>query len=89
MIQQCVIHWVGNKNNDESVVLSDNTTILSPELEVTLIKYFLQSFEGKEETWSFAHVDDIKYNEISSYASEVFEGEDFVDVSKRYLLSPT
>lgn len=83
MIQQCVIHWVGNKNNDEGVVLSDNTTILSPELEVTLIKYFLQSFEGKEEAWSFTHVDDIKYNEISSYAFEVFEDEDFVDVSKR------
>ena len=83
MIQQCVIHWVGNKNNDEGVVLSDNTTILSPELEVTLIKYFLQSFEGKEEAWSFTHVEDIKYNEISSYASEVFEDEGFVDVSKR------
>ena len=83
MIQQCVIHWVGNKNNDEGVVLSDNTTILSPELEVTLIKYFLQSFEGKEEAWSFTHVDDIKYNEISSYASEVFEDEDFVGVSTR------
>lgn len=83
MIQQCIIHRVGNKNNDEGVALSDNTTTLSPELKVTLIKYFLQSFVGKEELWSFAHIDDIKYNVISSYASKVFAGEDFVDVSKR------
>ncbi len=83
MIQQCVIHRVGNKNNDEGVVLSDNATTLSPELKVTLIKYFLQSFEGKEEAWHFTHVDDVKYNEVSSYVSEVFNRADFINMSKR------
>lgn len=65
------------------MVLSDDMTILSPELKVTLIKFFLQSFEGSEETWRFTHIDDVKYNEISSYASELFNNEDFVDVSKK------
>ena len=82
LIQQCVIHRVGNKNNDEGVVLSDNATTLSPELKVTLIKYFLQSFEGKEEAWNFMHINDVKFNEVSSYASDLFGGADLVDVSK-------
>ncbi len=79
----CVIHRVGNKNNDEGVVLSDNVTTLSPELKVILVKYFLQGFEGKEEAWNFMHIDDVKFNEISSYASDLFEGAVFVDVSKK------
>lgn len=83
MIQQCIIHRVGNKNNDDGVALSDNPTTLSPELDRTLIKYFLQNFEGKEETWNFTHVDDIKFNEVSSYASKIFLGADFVNISKR------
>lgn len=83
MIRQCIIHRVGNKNNDEGVVLSDNTTTLSPELKVTLIKFFLQNFEGKEEAWNFTHIDDIKYNEIYTYASEMFMGANFVNISKK------
>lgn len=63
-------------------MLSDNATTLSPELKVTLIKYFLQSFEGKEEAWNFMHINDVKFNEVSSYASDLFGGADLVDVSK-------
>lgn len=82
-IQQCVIHRVGNKNNDEGITLSDSTTKLTPELRIALIKYFLQSFDGKEEVWNFSHEDDVKFNEISSYVADIFEGADFVDVSKK------
>lgn len=64
-------------------MLSDNTITLTRELKVTLIKFFLQTFEGKEDAWSFTHVDNVKFNEISSYAKDVFEGEDFVAVSKK------
>lgn len=74
---------MGNKNNDEGVILSDITTNLTPELRIALIKYFLQSFDGKEEAWNFTHEDDVRFNEISSYATEMFEGADFVDVSKK------
>lgn len=74
---------MGNKNNDEGVILSDITTNLKPELRIALIKYFLQSFDGKEEAWNFTHEDDVRFNEISSYATEMFEGADFVDVSKK------
>lgn len=83
MIQQCIIHRVGNKNNDERVMLSDNAITLTPELKLTLIRYFLHSFEGREDAWCFTHVDDVKFNEISSYAKGLFEGRDFVDASKR------
>ena len=44
VIQQCVIHRVGNKNNDEGIVLSDNATKLSTELMMTLIKYFCRLY---------------------------------------------
>lgn len=74
---------MGNKNNDEGITLSDNTTNLTRELRIALIKFFLQSFDGKEEVWTFTHEDDVKFNEISAYATEMFEGADFVDISKR------
>lgn len=74
---------VGNKNNDEGCVLSDSCITLTQELQVTLIKYFLQSFQGREDSWSFTHIDDVKYNEVSSYAKEIFDGEDFIGVSKK------
>jgi len=74
---------VGNKNNDEGITLSDNRTQLTPELRIALIKYFLQGFNEKEDAWKFTHEDDVKFNEISSYAAEMFEGADFVDASKK------
>lgn len=74
---------MGNKNNDEGVVLSDNTITLTPELRIALIKYFLQSFEDREEAWYFTHVDDVKFNEVSSFVAEIFNGAGFVDNSKR------
>lgn len=43
----------------------------------------MQSFDGEEETWRFTHEDDVKFNEISAYTTEMFEGADFVDISKR------
>lgn len=74
---------MGNKNNDEGITLSDNITKLTPELRIALIKYFLQGFNEKEDAWIFTHEDDVKFNEISSYAAEMFEGADFVDASKK------
>ena len=74
---------MGNKNNDEGITLSDNTTNLTREIRIALIKYFLQSFDGKEEVWNFTHEDDVRFNEISAYTTEMFEGTDFVDISKR------
>ena len=50
---------------------------------MTLIKYFLQKFEGREDAWNFTHEEDLKFNEVSSYASEMFKGEDFTETSKK------
>lgn len=63
--------------------MSDKVTTLSSEIKVTLIKFFLQNFEGKEDTWNFMHINDVKFNEVYSYTSELFEGAAFVNVSKR------
>lgn len=63
--------------------MSDNATKITPELQVALIKFFLQNFEGKEEAWYFTHVDDVRFNEISSYATELFEGANLVEISKK------
>lgn len=63
--------------------MSDNTAKLTPELRIALIKFFLQNFDGKEEAWNFTHEDDVKFNEISAYATEMFEGAELMDVSKK------
>ena len=62
-IKKMVIHYVGNKANEERLALSENHVRgLAIEEEELLLKYFLKPFQ-REEYLAFSHHTDIELNE--------------------------
>lgn len=79
-----IIHKVGNRLLEESVLLSDELTDLSaqPDLSEILRNYFLSPFKDPI-FYHFHHVSSLDLNEIYSISSELFETtNDFVKKSK-------
>jgi hypothetical protein len=73
-LQRIAIHKVGNKQEGGSLQLSDSLIeITDGELESVLMKYFLGSFQDKEETFEFVHATgEIELNEVYNFTSEIF-----------------
>lgn len=77
-IVDVIAHQVGNKTNDEELILSES--LLNTEdlrLKELLIKYFLYPFESIEEFYSFTFSDeDFKLNPLYQYTSNIFSKND-------------
>lgn len=74
LIQNIVLHQVGNKSKDEGVFLSKKPLELNEELNAILKKYFTQAFNS-EEYYHFYHDSDIKFNEVYSFISNIFDNQ--------------
>jgi hypothetical protein len=73
-IKQVILHKVGNKNNEEGVLLSDTPLNVDEKLKDILLDYFLSPFKSKsEEYFNFYHENGIEHNEIYKTVSEVFD----------------
>jgi hypothetical protein len=66
------IHHVGNKTNDEGILLSEHNTLLNSSLNDVLISYFLSSFKS-DEYYNLYHDSDINLNEVYVYAGRIFD----------------
>ena len=76
-IEQVSVHNIGNKKNDEELVLS-KATIDTTDLRLKnlLVRYFLSPFSDMEfYNFSFSN-DDIELNALYNYASSLFEDSD-------------
>ena len=71
-IKSCMVHFVGNKANDEGLKVSKNPLILNNTTRNALSNYFYKSFTVKEEFYSFHHQTNIGLNTIYSYIREIF-----------------
>lgn len=72
-IENLSIHRVGNKSRNESIFLSAQPYTLNDEIMPLLKEYFFKAFREKEENYyQFAHEVDLEYNELYTYASEIF-----------------
>ncbi|NVO09091.1 MAG: nucleoid-associated protein [Bacteroidales bacterium] len=79
-----IVHQVGNKTNDEDIVLSKSLLETNDSrLRELLIKYFLYSFSNTEfYSFSFSN-EDFKLNPLYQFATSIFSNQnDFEDVSK-------
>ncbi len=74
-IQYCIIHKIGNKNEDGGYQLSNSPINLNDNLNFVLTNYFFRPFLNIEERWSFSHVSDVGMNAVYQYASTLFEGK--------------
>jgi len=83
-IGKVIVHQVGNKTNDEDIILSKSLLeINDSRLRELLIKYFLYPFSDVEfYSFSFSN-EDFKLNPLYQFATSVFSNQnDFEDVSR-------
>lgn len=71
-ISDIAIHCIGNKNNEEPLLLSEQTTEIEESLKEILISYFVSAFKSNE-YYNFYHDSDINLNEVYVYASKIFD----------------
>lgn len=76
IISKCIVHFVGNKGNDDGIIIaSDELSVNATTLEV-MGDYFFRSFIEKEDYYAFAHQSNVKLNTVYSYISSIFDNRD-------------
>ena len=82
-LEKLVTHHVGNKNRDENVSLSNETSILKDEQTLGfLLKYFLQQFQPID-FQQFTHTIDLGMNEVYTLVRKMFSNNmDFIPESQ-------
>lgn len=76
-IQSLLLHKVGNKLNQDKLILSKSPTELGEELKKTLLHYFFSSFKS-EELYQCYHDIELPLNEVYSCVSKVFDNPNSV-----------
>lgn len=74
-IKEIALHSVGNKANIEILRLSRNILSVNDEIKEILKSYFLSSFK-QDGYYNLYHDTDLKYNEVYSFVSEIFDNPD-------------
>lgn len=69
------LHNVGNKVADEGVILSDKPLQVNDDVLNLMTHYFVSGFRSQE-FFQFYHDADLKYNEVYSFISVVFDQPD-------------
>lgn len=83
-IKRISVHFVGNKSEDEDLVLSKDTLALDGFTNEKLTEFFLNKFTKIQERYHFTHSSSLDYNEIYNYTKHIiYNKEDFHSVSQR------
>ncbi len=80
-LSRLVIHGVGNKTNEEELIISEKAVPVNDAIGSLLTTYFTLPFK-EPEFYSFSHVSDLNMNEVYTYVKNIFH-----DRSSLYLQS--
>src|SRR5258708_26898623 len=72
-LTRLAVHYTGNKQNGQPMLLSKQEQELVTELRVSLAEAFLQRFKDCHERYSFHHPASLDYNEVYNYVKDLFE----------------
>lgn len=72
LLKSIAIHFVGNKINNDGLILSKSLLMTEESIQNILSNYFINSFRS-EEYFSFYHENDLELNEVYVYAGRIFE----------------
>lgn len=75
--EQVMLHKVGNKLNDEPLILSELPLDLTERLAELLKSFFLKAFD-KASFYALYHTNELAQNEIYAYATAIFENPDSI-----------
>ena len=71
-LEECGVHFVGNKIADDGLCFSNSLLELNNDLKNILINYFLNSFSS-EEFFQLYHDSGIEYNVVYGAVSQIFD----------------
>lgn len=74
-IKNIVVHLVGNKTNNDAMIISKSPLKIDDNIRCVLSDYFNSSFK-MDEYYNLYHDSDLKYNEVYGYVSEIFVDQD-------------
>jgi len=82
-IDKLIVHRVGNKSQEEGVIISNELCNIYNELTENIMKkYLLEPFNKVNTLYQFKHESDVKYNEIYAHAKNIFDNiENFYEES--------
>lgn len=69
---QIAVHFIGNKSEEEGVRFSNDKLLIDNDLKDLFSAYFTGSFKSSE-FYNLSHPDDLKFNEVFNYVTEIFE----------------
>lgn len=78
------IHRVGNKTNDEELILSADPVAINGNIAPLLTSYFTHPFKGNE-FYNFAHETDLNLNEVYTYVKSVFNDQSTLQLQSVHL----
>ena len=73
LINELVIHRVGNKHNEEDFFISESSFPLTEGLSLMMLDYFIKPFMKIQDSNQFAHEIDLNYNELNGISKEIFQ----------------
>ena len=74
-IQNLIIHFVGNKINNEKLQISKSIFNTNEPIYALLVRYFIAPFKSNE-YYNFHHESDLNLNEVFVYARKIFDNPD-------------
>ena len=75
-LKYIALHQVGNKQNDEGLILSSKLHSFNTELKTVLETYFFNAFKNINEYYHLYHETNINLNEIYNYITTILEHPD-------------
>lgn len=85
VLQQAIIHKVGNPTRGEDLKLSAHCLALDDDIVRGLLtKYFLGSF-NEHEQYHFTHLSDVSLNEVYAYVTAIFESPETFEAQSTLL----
>lgn len=83
ILEDIIIHLVGNKNNGDRMLLSDAVIEADDDMATLLKNSFLNRFQQFSESFSFQHPESLQFNEVYQYCRNIFDDStNFVKASQ-------
>ncbi|WP_248723977.1 nucleoid-associated protein [Seonamhaeicola sp. ML3] len=85
-IAKCIIHKVGNKFNDTKNAFSEKIVEFDEASYDLMLLFLLRPFSSATQSYRFNHHANVNLNEINSYSAQIFNDDDFIEVSKHIVM---
>src|SRR5882757_2211271 len=75
-LERLIVHYTGNKQNSEALLLSKQEQVLDPESRQKFSEVLLNRFQQCYERYSFHHSSSLDYHEVYNFVTAMFKEPD-------------